>query len=62
MKSIKQINEIKLDELEDRLEFGLCGGGGGGDGGGSGNGDNDGSPPNCQPGPGGPPLCQGDGG
>ncbi|WP_156420191.1 hypothetical protein [Rheinheimera sp. EpRS3] len=38
------LQELKITELEERVEFGLCGGsgGGGGDGGGEGPGGNDG--------------------
>lgn len=32
------VNEFDVHELEDRIEFGLCGGGGGGSGGGGGGG------------------------
>ena len=32
------LEEFNINELEDRVEFGLCGGSGGGDGGGSGGG------------------------
>lgn len=36
MKNIQQaqlLEQFSIDELEDRIEFGLCGGSGGGDGG-----------------------------
>lgn len=36
--------ELKITELEERVEFGLCGGGGGGGGG-------DGCPGGCNPNP-----------
>lgn len=32
----KLLEAFSIKELEDRIEFGLCGGGGGGDGGGEG--------------------------
>jgi hypothetical protein len=32
------LEELKITELEERVEFGLCGGSGGGDGGGNGGG------------------------
>jgi hypothetical protein len=41
------IEELEINELEERLEFGLCGGGGGGgEGGGPGGGPD--PCPNCQ--------------
>lgn len=43
------IEELEINELEERLEFGLCGGSGGGDGGGTGSLPGPGDPcPNCQ--------------
>jgi hypothetical protein len=35
MQDNKTLEEFQICELEDRVEFGLCGGGGGGGGGGS---------------------------
>lgn len=40
------IEELEINELEERLEFGLCGGSGGGEGGGPGGGPD--PCPNCQ--------------
>ena len=44
MKNNNILQELKITELEERVEFGLCGGsgGGGGDGGGDGPGGDDG--------------------
>lgn len=38
MKNEKLLEEFSITELEDRLEFGICGGGSGGDGGDGGGG------------------------
>jgi hypothetical protein len=42
------IEELEINELEERLEFGLCGGGGGGGGEGGGAGGGSDPCPNCQ--------------
>ena len=43
------LEEFEINELEDRVEFGLCGGGGGGsDDGGLGGGGGDNCPDGCQ--------------
>ncbi|MCG8466101.1 MAG: hypothetical protein MI750_14795 [Xanthomonadales bacterium] len=42
------IEELEINELEERLEFGLCGGGGGGGGEGGGPGGGPDPCPNCQ--------------
>jgi hypothetical protein len=42
------IEELEINELEERLEFGLCGGGGGGGGEGGGAGGGSDHCPNCQ--------------
>ncbi len=58
MKQQDLIQEFDIEQLEQRVEFGLCGGGGGG-GGDGGDGNDDGRPPctnpyGCNSDPGGP--------
>lgn len=50
-KENKSLEEFQICELEDRVEFGLCGGSGGGDGsgGGSGGGGCNGVGDSCTP-------------